>query len=424
MKIRQKFTAFLKTLFPANLPEWGIFTFFLLAYGTLGTYIGLNYRIIFDSRIPWDAYFSFDNKAIVMTGGSFERHPLSYYFFNWMREFIFLFTNGKTDANFRFFLALFSNITVSLSLVHVYKYLRNIIRLPVNVSLLIIFFYSLFATNILLSFTPETYTYTLFFLVLFNYYSAIALRSREKISGLALVFAGITVGGLTVTNFVKVFVPVLFEKNLFKNWRKFGNASLRVLLSVAAFVLLYLNRINFKYENILSKSGAQYEKFSNAKSAPVWDMIVSYFFGGNILFPSFFIREKHNMKGFYFKAIFMDTFSSVLSYFFVFALISMLIWSYLKNFKNRFVQILILGFLVDFAIHAVGKFGLHTAYIYGGHFVFIFPMMLGWLFYAYRFSPRILSGLLAALCVFTVYLLINNYHRMIEFFDFLNRFYQ
>ncbi|WP_082498310.1 DUF6080 domain-containing protein [Chryseobacterium sp. Leaf180] len=424
MLIKQKCIQFFKILFPANLAEWGIFIFFLLAYGFLGTYIALNYRIVFDSRIPWDAYFSFDNKAIVMTGGSFERHPLSYYFFNWMREFIFLFTNGKTDANFRFFLVLFSNITVSLSLVHVYKYLRNIIKIPLKISLLIIFFYSLFATNILLSFTPETYTYTLFFLVLFNYYSAIALRSKEKISGLALVFAGVTVGGLTVTNFTKVFVPVLFEKNIFKNWRKLGNAAFRVILSIGVFVLLYLNRINFKYENILSKSGAQYEKFSNAKSAPVWDMIVSYFFGGNILFPSFFIREKHNMKGFYFEAIFMDTFSSVLSYTFIFALILMLLWSYIKNFKNRFVQILMLGFLVDFLIHCIGKFGLHTAYIYGGHFVFIFPLMLGWLFYTYRFSPKFLSAFMSILSVFTVYLIINNYHRMIEFFDFLNRYYQ
>ncbi|MFN8364350.1 MAG: DUF6080 domain-containing protein [Cloacibacterium normanense] len=61
----------------------------------------LNYRIIFDDRIPWDAYFSFDNRSIVMTGGGFERHPLSNYFFDFIREFAFLVSEGKKNEIFR-----------------------------------------------------------------------------------------------------------------------------------------------------------------------------------------------------------------------------------------------------------------------------------------------------------------------------------
>lgn len=358
-----------------------------------------------------------------MTGGSFERHPLSYYFFNWIREAILLFTNGKMDVNFRLILAWLSNFVISLSLVQVYKYLKNIIRLPVFVSLLIIFFFSLFSTNILLSFTPETYTYTLFLLVLFNYYTAIKLKKDGKIAGSALALAGVTIGGLTVTNIVKVFIPIIFEKGLFKSWKKFGNATLRVLISLSIFILLYLNRIDFKYQNILSKSGEQYEKFSNVNSTPIWDMIYSYFFGGNILFPSFFIREKHNMKGFYYKAIFMEVYSTPFSYIFIGLVLSFVLWSYFKNFKNKLVQILMLSFLVDIAIHCVFRFGLHTSYIYGGHYVFVYPLFLGWLFYAYKNSPKILSFLAASIGVFTVFLMLNNYHRMIDFFEFLNLYY-
>lgn len=423
MSIKSKCINFFKIVFPSTLLELGIFIFFLSIYGILGSYIALNYRIIFDSRIPWDAYFSFDNKAIVMTGGSFERHPLSYYFFNWIREAILLFTNGKMDVNFRLILAWLSNFVISLSLVQVYKYLKNIIRLPVFVSLLIIFFFSLFSTNILLSFTPETYTYTLFLLVLFNYYTAIKLKKDGKIAGSALALAGVTIGGLTVTNIVKVFIPIIFEKGLFKSWKKFGNATLRLLISLSIFILLYLNRIDFKYQNILSKSGEQYEKFSNVNSTPIWDMIYSYFFGGNILFPSFFIREKHNMKGFYYKAIFMEVYSTAFSYIFVGFVLSFVLWSYFKNFKNKLVQILMLSFLVDIAIHCVFRFGLHTSYIYGGHYVFVYPLFLGWLFYAYKNSPKILSFLTASIGVFTVSLMLNNYHRMIDFFEFLNLYY-
>jgi len=423
VSIKSKCINFFKIVFPSTLLELGIFIFFLSIYGILGSYIALNYRIIFDSRIPWDAYFSFDNKAIVMTGGSFERHPLSYYFFNWIREVILFFTNGKMDVNFRLILAWLSNFIISLSLVQVYKYLKNIIRLPHLLNLLIVFFFSLFSTNILLSFTPETYTYTLFLLVLFNYYTAIKLKKDGKIAGSALALAGVTIGGLTVTNIVKVFIPIIFEKGLFKSWKKFGNATLRVLISAVIFILLYLNRIDFKYQNILSKSGEQYEKFSNVNSTPIWDMIYSYFFGGNILFPSFFIREKHNMKGFYYKAIFMEVYSTAFSYIFIGLVLSFILWSYFKNFKNNLVQILMLSFLVDIAIHCVFRFGLHTSYIYGGHYVFVYPLFLGWLFYAYKNSPKILSFLTASISAFTVFLMLNNYHRMIDFFEFLNLYY-
>ncbi len=410
-------------LFPSTFLELGIFVFYLVAYGVFGTFLAQHYKIVFDGRIPWDAYFSFDNKAIVMTGGSFERHPLSYYFFNWIREFIFFFTNGKMGMEFRLFLVWMSNLIVSLSIVQVYKYLKNIIGTPVFINLILVLFFSLFSTCILLSFTPETYTYTLLLLTAFNYYSAVKLKKNGKISGLSLVLGSVFVGGLTVTNIVKVFIPILFEKDLFSSWKKFGIAAARVSVSCLVFILLYLNRINFKYENILSKSGEQYEKFSNVNSTPIWDMIYSYFFGGNILFPGFFIREKHNMQGFYYKALFMEVYTSVIPYIFIGLLMILIFWSYFKNFKNKWVQILMLSFAVDVLIHCVFRFGLHTSYIYGGHFVFVFPLLLGWLFYSVKNSPKTLAFLTGTMIVMTVYLGFTNLYRMTEFFEFVNRYY-
>lgn len=424
VSLKSKISNTFKIIFPSSWSELAIFLFFLMAYGAFGTYLAQHYRIIFDARIPWDGYFSFDNKAIVMSGGSFERHPLSYYFFNWIRELAFYISGGKTGSNFRLTLAWLSNITISLTLIQVYKYLKNIIQLPIGLNIMIVAFFSIFSTNILLSFTPETYTYTLFLLVLFNYYTAIKFKKDKKIAGSALVLAGVTIGGLTVTNIVKVFIPIIFEKNLFKSWKKFGNATFRVALTCITFIGLYLYRIDFKYTNILSKSGEQYEKFSNVKSTPTWDMIYSYFFGGSILFPSFIIREKHNMKGFYYKALFMDVYTSVIPYVFIGLLSGLVLWSYYKNFKNKLVQILMLSLLVDISIHCIFRFGLHTSYIYGGHFVFVFPIMLGWLFFSYRNSPKMLSFFTSVLGIMLVYLLLNNYMRMWEFYDFVNQFYR
>ncbi len=359
-----------------------------------------------------------------MTGGSFERHPLSYYFFNWIREFCLFISNGKMDTTFRLTLAWLSNIIITLNIVQIFKYLKYIIKLPLWLNILIILFFGVFSTNIILSFTPENFTYTLFLLSLYNYYAAIKLKKEQKTPAAALTLATITIGGLTITNLIKVFIPLAFEKGIFRDWKKFGNAAIRVAIAIICYTLLYLNRIDFKYQNIFSKTNQQYEKFSNVESMAGWDMILSFFFGGNILFPGFIISDKHNMKGFSFKALYMDLYSSLFSYIFIAILVVLISWSYLKNFNNKWVQTIALSFFVDLLIHCFMRFGLHTSYIYGGHFIFIYPLLIGWLFYAYRTSPKTIIFLTSVVCILFVYLLANNWYRMSEFFWFLETYYQ
>ncbi|WP_313214837.1 DUF6080 domain-containing protein, partial [Soonwooa sp.] len=142
------------------------------------------------------------------------------------------------------------------------------------------------------------------------------------------------------------------------------------------------------------------------------------------LFPSFVLRDYHNKKGFEYKAIFMDVYSSFWSYVVVGLIVVFAIWSFVKNFKNRLVQILFCSLSIDIVIHCILKFGLHTSYIYGGHFVFVFPLLIGWLFFAYRKNTVLISSLTASLALITVYLGINNFIRLDEFIEFLNVFYK
>ena len=196
-----------------------------------------------------------------------------------------------------------------------------------------------------------------------------------------------------------------------------------MIFTFACFILLYLNRIDFRYKTIFSKTNEQYEKFSNVKSTPIWDMILSYFFGGNVLFSNFIIRDKHNMQGYHYKGVVMDVYSSWIPYVFMTVLLGLVLWSYYKNFKNKLVQVLMISFLFDIVIHCVMRFGLHTSYIYGGHFAFVYPLLLGWLFYTYKESPKMMSFLAMIFCIVFVYLIVNNYLRMTEFFWFLNQYY-
>ena len=261
-------------------------------------------------------------------------------------------------------------------------------------------------------------------LTIFNYYAALKIREDKKISGVGLGFFAITTGGLTITNIVKVYIPVLFEKDIFRSWKKFGSAVLRVGISVVAFVLLYLNRLDWDVTRIFSKTSEQYEKFSQPKAVPIWDMIVSWFFGGNVLFSSFMIRDYHNKKGYDYKALFMDVYDGIGQYVFVGLLLALVVWSVFQNRKNKLVWILTISFLVDIIIHCVLKFGLHTSYIYGGHFVFVYPLLIGWLLYSYRDSKLGFSIVFGVFLMLFAFLLGNNVYRMTEFFDFLNQYYQ
>ncbi len=425
MKLLNKFLSFLKIVFPSTKTEAFIFLFFVVVYGANAWSIAENFSIIYDDRIPWDGYFSFDNRAIVQTGGGFERHPLSNYFFDVVRDFALWISGNRYNSDFRLVLALLSTIVISLANVQIFKYLNNIIQLPLKISLLILAFYGLFVTNILLSFTPETYTYTLLFLSVFNYYSAKKINEDKSISFGASILGSVFIGGLTITNIVKVYIPFLFEKKIFWNWKKIGIAVSKMAVSAGVFIFLFLLRLDFNVQNFLNKTGEQYDKFSKPKVTPLWDMISSWFLGGNILFSNYEIRDYHNKdKTFYYKALFMDVYSSVVPYLFVAIILLMTIWAVFKNHKNKLVWMLVITFLFDVLIHCILKFGLHTSYIYGGHFVFVYPLLIGWLFFSFKERKLPLTFLYGTLLILTVYLGFTNFYRMSEFYQFLETYYR
>ena len=425
MKLLNKILSFLKIILPSTKTEAFIFLFFVVVYGANAWYIADHFTIIYDDRIPWDGYFSFDNRAIIQTGGGFERHPLSNYFFDQIRNLALWISGNHYNSAFRLTLALLSTLVISLANVQVFKYLNNIIRIPLKINLLILAFYGFFVTNILLSFTPETYTYTLLFLSVFNYYSAKKIVENRPVSLGATILGSVLIGGLTITNIVKVYIPFFFEKDIFRAWKKIGIAVSKIAVSIAVFSFLFLLRLDFNFQNFLNKTGEQYDKFSKPKVTPLWDMISSWFFGGNILFSNFEIRDYHNKdKTFYYKALFMDVYSSFVPYLFVGIILLMIILSVSKNYKNKLVWILIVSFSVDILIHCILKFGLHTSYIYGGHFVFVFPLLIGWLFYSFKEKRLATSLLYGTLMLLTVYIAFCNMYRLTEFYQFLDTYYQ
>jgi hypothetical protein len=313
-------------------------------------------------------------------------------------------------------------VNVALGIVQVFKYLNNIIKLEPALIRLLIIFYTFFSTNILLSFTPETYTFSIFLLSFYTYVTALILSQGKKISVFFTAVMGIFIGGETVTNLVKVFIPVLFE-NIKFSVKKIISSGVKILISVGVFILLYLWRRDWDYLKILAKSTSQYEKFSNPKGETWLDMAASYFFGGNMLFSSFIVKNLRFFK-IHYKGLYYHIYDHPLQYIFYILVFIFMVWALLANRKNKLLYILWLSFLIDAVIHCFMKFGLWVSFIYGGHWVFVVPLLIGWLFHAYRKNKIIYPVLFVILSLITVYLVANNIYRMTEFFNFVNLYYR
>jgi Family of unknown function (DUF6080) len=405
---------------PRHAYDWYFGLGIWLIYALWAAYIAINYTVIFDARIPWDAYFSFDNRAIVLTGGGIERHPLANYFFDQMRQFCLWISGQRYNMLFRCSLAFFSVTTVSYTVFLVQQYLRYFLHLPRAISVMIALFYASFSTNILLCFTPETYTYSQLFLVMFVCYTAHKYQIQQKINALVLSIFAVSIGGMTITNVLKCYIPLLFQAKRLFSFKNLGNIALKISISASALILLYLNRINFNWRFIFEKSTEQYERFSQPKHVPLWDMIYAWFFGGSTLFSDFITRDYHSKENYHFNAIFMDVYPDVWHYALVAALLLIIVWAWLKNFKNPLVQGLMIGFGFDIIIHTILKFGLSTAYIYGGHFVYVYPLLMGFLYKSYAHNTKMktyLSYLLVGLWL--AYLGLNIYHANL-FLDLLD----
>jgi hypothetical protein len=83
--------------------------------------------------------------------------------------------------------------------------------------------------------------------------------------------------------------------------------------------------------------------------------------------------------------------------------------------KNKYAWMLFLLFGVDIFIHVIAHFGLLTPFIYGGHWVYCLPLLLGWLF-GYASDKKILKNLLITVTsVLLAGLVVNNLVRLSDF---------
>lgn len=397
----------LRMLFPKGKTEVIIFLSFFIIYGALATFMALGTSIAFGKEIPsHDAYFSFDNQRIAHYGhDNMEGHPLLYLFtrpllyIGIILNYIFSTIKAKS-----LFFALCTTFFVTSSLLYVYRYLCQVIELRGYQVYLLLILYSFTSTAIVLSFTFETFTFSLCILSFILYYYTYQIKQNQSVSlSLSAIFA-LVAGGVTITNFGKGLIPILFlNKNRITIVKRI------VIISVVFAALLLVSEYYFHIFSAIQYRLGRFVIYEGE----IYKYIIDWFLGAPILLPSLVVQPFPLYPDFH--AINIDYYRYWWQYCVIGSIFFLLILSVIKNHKNKLMYMVFLFFLIDITLHIIVKYGINEGFIYGGHWVFVVPIFIGWLFK--QLNERQSRFLFVYLTVITIVVAINNVYQMNHFIN-------
>lgn len=408
---------FLKMFLPKSGVEKLLFSGLFIFYYCIGLYMAFTTSIIDHPVLETDLYLSFDNPLILKYGRSqINGHPLMYIFFY---PFVIIGNLIASIVGFKAKTLLFlmlSSSMISMSCVYIYRYIYEIVELKKKLSLLFSIFYAFFSTNLILGFTPESFSLSAFFLTFSVYYYSYFIKNNTLPSfSSTAILSCICLGGVTITNFVKGVIPVIYLKdtkiNIVKRILGLGLIFFGIILFIHIALQLVDGR-NYFYMILFHK-----DEFSSYKmdiGYQYWNVVFSKFWGSPILFPevinnTFLVRSVHRII----RSVDVIDYAFWWQYAYMGVLTCMVIVSFIKNYANKFVQILFLLLSVDIIIHCVYQFGFSWPFIYGGHWVYCVPLLLAWLYKSFKKS--ILNIFYYVICGMTIFLIVNNLIRLFEF---------
>ena len=256
-------------------------------------------------------------------------------------------------------------------------YLRRVVQLGTGRSLLLSGLLLSSFTVMTLSFTVESYPLSMALLVLSLLCLSGQLKQEKRLSGWHTTLWSLLLGGVTLTNFAKPLSLLLLskEKSLWQRVCKVLLPTLLLLALVVAVGWFYQQRRAGAEESMLTAQVNDLLRFQT-RSAD----IVPDFFGHPLLISNLEMRELYG------ETVLRPTpYACWAMKLFPWGVVLLLLSMIGVGRRYPLAWAIPLYLAVDVAVHLVGGYGLDEAIIFGGHWVFLVPMALGWL---YRVVPR------------------------------------
>lgn len=406
-----------KTALPKGRTEVTIFLGLLLFYLSYSLIIVFNSYAIDHKVFDTDLYFSFDNPIVLRNGRTnISGHPLMFAFcypLVVIGDFLAYLIGYKAKT---LMFVLISASSISLSCVYIFRYLKEIVELKSKVCLLLTLFFAFSFMNLILAFTPESFTFSsmvLSFTV--YYYSAYIKRGESPSLFSSVLLADVFLGGMTITNMAKGVIPMLFLKEkvwvIVKKIFVVGLIFLLILLSVHFAALYFLDKNLFISILVHQNAWTPDPNFLSNNLVLVYSRIYS--------FPIFF--SEFQLNGWMNEATGKEQFfisTSLYRNYWQFvvaglALIFMLI-GILRNLRNRFALMVALLLFFDIFLHLILKFGLFDPFIYGAHWLYCVPLLMGWMYKSFK-NVYVSKLLFCVICCMFVALVVNNMNHIYNF---------
>ncbi len=256
-------------------------------------------------------------------------------------------------------------------------YLRHVVQLNTGRSLLLSGLLLSTFTVMTLSFTVESYPLSMALLVLSLLCLSGQLKQEKRLSGWHVTLWSLVLGGVTLTNFAKPLSLLLLskEESLWQRVRKVLLPTLLLLALVVAVGWFYQQRRAGAEESMFTAQVNDLLRFQT-RSAD----IVPDFFGHPLLISNLEMRELYG------ETVLRPTpYACWAMKLFPWGVVLLLLAMIGVGRRYPLAWAIPLYLAVDVAVHLVGGYGLDEAIIFGGHWVFLVPMALGWL---YRVVPR------------------------------------
>lgn len=391
-------------LLPQNKVEIILLCSIIVFYFLYSTII-ISQTSIIDHHTLSDLYFSFDNNVIYQNGyQSIAPHPLMKYLTSpiilmgdWLSSLSGLY-KVKTAL-----WVIFCNYMISSSVLFIFKYLRYIINLDYKISILISGLFAITPINMILSFTPESFTMSIYIITFILYYSAYNIKQKTDIPILEKIILSVIAIGITITNFIICTIPYIYIKKPVKN----KITDLVIISSFAGIILAWIG-LNHHF---IADTKTRLEWFTHT-TGQLYEHIIDLFWGSPIFSSELWI---HKLRGDDTDVISMGYYHYWWQYLFIGILTSLIILSFMRNYKKDFVQILFLILLFNILIHVYIRYGLDEPFMFGAHWIYIIPLMLGWLYQSISKRAQRYTLLLYG-CIFVTMLINNLYH----LYDFIN----
>ncbi|ASL67685.1 DUF6080 domain-containing protein [Bacillus cereus] len=384
-------------------------------------YFFIGWKMENDSKIltaSWyDMYFSFDQGYYILSfflakipiaDEVLFRHP----FLNFLTEEIATVVSSLGVKNvvqgIIFFQAFLSTISVVMIYMLCCKICKNVI-----VSFLLAVMYGFSATMLVITWTPESFVYANFTLVLmcFVCYPFIIGEKEAKAGfSVANMLLAIGITGVTLTNSFMWFLGSVMSYKTLKKRIIWTGISIIVVVLLFALVIIENNislidviNTNIKFTE---KQGFS-EEYVGSKYILAFHLVL----GSSFIFGPF--SEVTLRQGEQFAQLNMLPSHTMIGWIAIVSVYAFIIVAVWKNFrKEPFVRFLSFCLLFNIVLHGIVGFGASEAFIYGAHMVFTIPLLLA---YGFKVMRRVK---VVALCLILILIIINNFESMLYFYHF------